>query len=84
MFGALSGPKSAFRAHRETFWTVAVTLPSGAVIVNSWNASRTANSGAIRFTNAAHNGTIAAGQSTEFGYQGTGTGTGVTPTCTAS
>ncbi|MGB3444849.1 MAG: endo-1,4-beta-xylanase [Actinophytocola sp.] len=65
-------------------WAVALTLPSGAVIVNSWNASRSANSGAIRFGNAAHNGAIAPGQSTEFGYQGTGTGTGVTPVCTAS
>jgi endo-1,4-beta-xylanase len=65
-------------------WTVAITLPSGAVVVNSWNANRSANSGAIQFANAAHNGGIAPGQYTEFGYQGTGTGTGVTPTCTAS
>ncbi|MBB4905526.1 endo-1,4-beta-xylanase [Actinophytocola algeriensis] len=65
-------------------WTVAITLPSGAVVVNSWNANRSANSGAIQFANAAHNGSIAPGQYAEFGYQGTGTGTGVTPTCTAS
>jgi endo-1,4-beta-xylanase len=65
-------------------WTVAVTLPSGAAVVNSWSSTRTGSSGAVQFANAAYNGSIAAGQSTEFGYQGTGTGTGVTPSCTAS
>ncbi len=65
-------------------WTVTITLPSGATIVNSWNVNRSANAGTIQFTNAAYNGSIAPGQSTEFGYQGTGTGTGVTPSCTAS
>jgi endo-1,4-beta-xylanase len=65
-------------------WTVALTLPSGASITSSWEANRSGNSGAIQFTNIAHNGSIAPGQWKEFGYQGTGTGTGVTPTCTAS
>lgn len=65
-------------------WTVTITLPSGASIVNSWNTNRSANAGTIQFANAAHNGSIAPGQSTEFGYQGTGTGTGVTPSCTVS
>ena len=62
-------------------WTATVTLPSGATIVNNWNSTRTGNSGAVRFTNATHNGAIAAGQWTEFGYQGTGTGSGATVTC---
>jgi endo-1,4-beta-xylanase len=65
-------------------WTVAITLPSGAAIVNSWSSTRTGSSGAVQFANATYNGAIAPGQSTEFGYQGTGTGTGVTPSCTAS
>lgn len=64
-------------------WTVSAALPSGASIVNSWEATRSANSGTVTFTNLAHNGAIAAGQSVEFGFQGTGTGTGVTPSCTA-
>ncbi len=64
-------------------WTATVTLPSGATIVNNWNANRSGNSGTIRFTNVTHNGSVAAGQSTEFGYQGTGTGTGATVTCAA-
>ena len=63
-------------------WTVGITFPSGATLVNSWNANRSGNSGAVQFTNDANNGSLAAGQTVEFGYQGTGTGTGVTPTCT--
>ncbi|WP_433533288.1 cellulose binding domain-containing protein [Micromonospora sp. CA-263727] len=63
-------------------WTVAMTLPSGASITNAWNADRSGNTGAVRFTNVSYNGAIAAGQSTEFGFQGTGTGAGMTPTCT--
>ena len=59
-------------------------LPSGAAVTNSWNANRTGTSGAVQFANASYNGRIAAGQSTEFGFQGTGTATGITPTCTAS
>jgi hypothetical protein len=66
-------------------WTVASTLPSGAVITNAWNANRSGNSGAVQFTNVGYNGTVPAGQYTEFGFQGTGTGTGTgtTVTCTA-
>ena len=64
-------------------WTVSAALPSGASIVNSWEATRSASSGTVSFTNLAHNGAIAAGRSVEFGFQGTGTGTGLTPTCTA-
>jgi hypothetical protein len=65
-------------------WTVGATLPSGASVTNHWNATRTGTSGAVQFANASYNGSVAAGQSTEFGFQGTGTGTGITPTCTAS
>ncbi|MFC6023828.1 endo-1,4-beta-xylanase [Plantactinospora solaniradicis] len=65
-------------------WSVGLTLPSGATVSNSWNSTATGTSGAVRFTNVSYNGRIAAGQSTEFGFQGTGTATGITPTCTAS
>jgi endo-1,4-beta-xylanase len=64
-------------------WTVTVTLPSGAAITSGWNANRTGNSGAVQFTNVGFNGSIASGQSVEFGYQGTGTGTGATTSCAA-
>ncbi|MEO3747844.1 PQQ-dependent sugar dehydrogenase [Plantactinospora sp. B5E13] len=65
-------------------WSVGMTLPSGATVTNAWNTQRSGNSGAVTFTNVSYNGRIAAGQSTEFGFQGTGTGSGMTPTCTAS
>ncbi|MDR7275313.1 endo-1,4-beta-xylanase [Catenuloplanes atrovinosus] len=65
-------------------WAVGVNLPAGATVTNTWNSTATGTSGAVRFTNAGHNGRIAAGQSTEFGFQGTGSATGITPTCTAS
>uniref|UniRef100_UPI0038B2C30D cellulose binding domain-containing protein n=1 Tax=Micromonospora acroterricola TaxID=2202421 RepID=UPI0038B2C30D len=65
-------------------WTVAMTLPAGASITNAWNVNRSGNSGTVQFTNVGHNGAVAPGQSTEFGYQGAGTGAGMTPTCSAT
>jgi hypothetical protein len=38
----------------------------------------------VQFTNVSWNGSVAAGQSTEFGFQGSGTGTGMTTNCTAA
>jgi cellulase/cellobiase CelA1 len=65
-------------------WTVTVTLPSGASITNAWNVNRSGNTGTVQFTNVGFNGSVAPGQSTEFGFQATGTGAGMTPTCAAS
>jgi endo-1,4-beta-xylanase len=65
-------------------WNVGLTLPSGATVTNAWNANRSGNSGALQFTNVSYNGRVNAGQYTEFGFQGTGTATGLTPVCTAS
>jgi hypothetical protein len=64
-------------------WTVTAPLPAGASITSAWNADRSGNTGTVQFTNLSHNAAIAAGQSVEFGFQGTGTGTGLTPTCAA-
>ncbi|WP_230568239.1 glycosyl hydrolase 115 family protein [Saccharothrix luteola] len=63
-------------------WTVTLTLPPGATVTNAWNAHRDGDTGTVRWTNASYNGRVAAGQSTEFGFQGTGVGTGLAPTCT--
>ncbi|MGI5214486.1 glucuronyl esterase domain-containing protein [Plantactinospora sp. CA-290183] len=65
-------------------WTVSLTLPSGASVTNAWNVIRSGNSGTVQFTNISSNGSIAPGQSTEFALQGAGTGTGLSPTCSAS
>jgi endo-1,4-beta-xylanase len=62
-------------------WTVSANLPAGATVTNGWNANRSGNTGAVQFTNVSYNGRLGAGQSTEFGFQGTGTATGLTATC---
>jgi hypothetical protein len=65
-------------------WNVTVTLPSGAAVTSTWNANRTGTGGTQQFTNVAYNGRLGAGQSTEFGFQGTGSGGAVTPACSSS
>jgi hypothetical protein len=65
-------------------WTVSMTLPAGATIVSTWSASASGTSGTVQFANVSYDGSIGAGQSTQFGHQGTGTATGLTPTCTAT
>jgi endo-1,4-beta-xylanase len=64
-------------------WTVALTLPGGAAVTNTWNATASGSSGAVSFTNVSYNGSVAAGAYTEFGFQGTGTGPSGTTSCTA-
>jgi hypothetical protein len=64
-------------------WTVGLTLPAGAAVTSTWNANRTGSGGAQQFTNVSYNGRLGAGQSTEFGFQGTGSSGTLTPTCGA-
>jgi endo-1,4-beta-xylanase len=65
-------------------WTVSVTLPSGSAITGVWSATNSTTSGSVSFRNVDYNGRIAAGGSTEFGFQGTGAGPGATASCTAA
>ncbi|MFY1694210.1 MULTISPECIES: endo-1,4-beta-xylanase [unclassified Solwaraspora] len=65
-------------------WAVTMTIPSGAAVTNTWNAQASGSTGSVRFANVSYNGRIGAGQSTEFGFQGTGSGSGMTPTCSSS
>jgi endo-1,4-beta-xylanase len=60
-------------------WAVTVVLPSGGAVTGVWNAT---NSGST-FRNVSYNAQIPAGGSTDFGFQGTGTGPTATPTCQA-
>ncbi len=62
-----------------TGWTVTVALPSGSAVTSTWSATNSGNT----FRNADYNGQLAAGASTEFGFQGTGTGPAAAPTCQA-
>ncbi|PTA48244.1 glycoside hydrolase family 6 protein [Micromonospora sp. RP3T] len=65
-------------------WTVTITLPGGAATTGVWSAQASGTSGTVRFTNVSYNGHVGAGQSTNFGFQGTGTGPGSTATCAAA
>jgi len=50
-------------------WTVTFTLPAGHTITGSWNTALTVNGQTVTARNASHNGTIAAGGNTAFGFQ---------------
>ncbi|SES36595.1 endo-1,4-beta-xylanase [Lentzea albida] len=64
-------------------WRVTTTLSNGTV-TSSWSSNRSGTSGTVTFTNVDYNGAVPAGQSTEFGFQGTGSGSGLNPTCAAT
>ena len=60
-------------------WRVSMTLPGGQA-TQVWNGQ---SSGGV-VSNAPWNGSLGAGQSTTFGFQGTGSGEGATVSCSAS
>ncbi|MGC4880324.1 PHB depolymerase family esterase [Micromonospora sp. DT43] len=64
-------------------WAVTIALPSGATVTNAWSADRSGNTGTTSWRNVSYNGQVGAGQSTEFGFQGTGTAGSLSPTCAA-
>jgi len=66
-----------------TGWQVTLVLPSGAAATTAWSATLSGSTGTVIATNVSYDGTLAAGQSTTFGFQGTGSPTGITATCTA-
>ncbi|MFI0898407.1 cellulose binding domain-containing protein [Streptomyces sp. NPDC020983] len=61
-------------------WKLGFTLPSGQTVTNAWNATVSPSSGAVSATNMAYNGSIPAGGSQSFGFQGTSTGSTAVPT----
>jgi endo-1,4-beta-xylanase len=65
-------------------WRVGLTLPSGTTITSLWSGTASGSSGNVTVSNASYNGSLNAGQSTVFGFQGAGSGTGVAATCTAA
>jgi poly(hydroxyalkanoate) depolymerase family esterase len=63
-------------------WTVRLSLPSGTTITNVWNGTRIDGT---TMSNVSWNGRLLAGQTAEFGFQGTGSATGIGVTsCTSS
>jgi acetylxylan esterase len=65
-------------------WRVTLNLPAATSIVNIWNGSAVGTTGSVVVTNMPYNGTVSAGGSTEFGFQGGGSGSGVTVSCAAT
>ncbi len=67
-----------------TGWTVRWTFPAGTV-TQSWNTVLTLNGSAVTAANVDHNGSLAAGASTTFGFIGSAPAATAnpTPTCTA-
>jgi len=60
-------------------WALGFTLPGGQSITSSWSATVTGTSGAITARNLSYNGSIPAGGSTSFGFQGTYSGSFAAP-----
>ncbi|MER6673434.1 cellulose binding domain-containing protein [Streptomyces sp. NPDC000983] len=60
-------------------WQLGFTLPSGQRVTGAWNATLSANSGALVASPVAHNARIAPGTSQNFGFQGTYSGTFAEP-----
>ena len=88
--GGLQGEVTVRAGARPlTGWTVTLTFPTGYGVSQVWNADTTANGQVLVARNLAWNGSVAAGQSTSFGFIGTAPATGSptgtpTLTCTAS
>jgi chitodextrinase len=53
-----------------TNWTVTFTLPAGHTLTGSWNATITTSGQTVTARSVSHNGTLAPGAGTSFGFQG--------------
>lgn len=58
-------------------WTVALTLPGGETITQTWNATLTQTGGSAAAVNLSWNGSLPAGASTTFGFLASFTGSSV-------
>jgi mannan endo-1,4-beta-mannosidase len=65
-------------------WKVTWTYANGQTITSGWNANVTQSGSSVTATNASYNGSISAGASTSFGFQGTWSGTNAVPTLTCT
>jgi lysophospholipase L1-like esterase len=60
-------------------WTLGWTLGSGQGITQAWNATVTVAGSAVTATNASYNGSVGAGASVSFGFNGSHTGSNPVP-----
>jgi hypothetical protein len=65
-------------------WKVTWTYANGQTVTNAWNANATQSGSSVSATNESYNGSLAAGASTSFGFQGNWSGTNAVPTLTCS
>jgi hypothetical protein len=65
-------------------WQVSWTFGGNQKITNMWNATPTQSGASVTAVNMPYNGTIQPGQSTQFGFQATYSGTNTNPTLSAS
>ena len=65
-------------------WSIQLNFENAVDYVSGWNADFAINDNTFTATNKEYNGTLAVGQSTSFGMQGSYSGSLVTPTCTAN
>ncbi|NUP53450.1 MAG: alpha-L-arabinofuranosidase [Catenulispora sp.] len=61
-------------------WTVTWTWPGDQKVTSPWNAAVTQSGTSVTATNLSYNGTVAAGGSTSFGFQGTWSANNASPT----
>ncbi|GIF15209.1 GH12 family glycosyl hydrolase domain-containing protein [Actinoplanes teichomyceticus] len=60
-------------------WTLGFALPSGQSVTSVWGATLSGTSGAVTARNVSYNGSIPAGGSTTFGFQGAYSGSFTAP-----
>jgi mannan endo-1,4-beta-mannosidase len=62
------------------------TYANGQTITSSWSATVTTSGSGVTATNVSYNGRLSGGTTTQFGFNGTWTGTNSVPTlaCTAT
>lgn len=68
-----------------TGWRVSLTWPDGQRVTNVWNAGATSSGSVTTASNLSYNGSLAAGATTTFGFNGSWSGSNGSPalTCTA-
>ena len=62
-----------------TGWTVSWSFAAGQTVTQLWNGSFTQSGSQVSVTNAAYNGSLATGGSTNFGFNGSWTGSNPDP-----
>jgi predicted carbohydrate-binding protein with CBM5 and CBM33 domain len=65
-------------------WTVTLTYPGSATVQQVWNATANVSGNRVTATNAAYNGAVPAGGSTNFGFLASGSPATPTIACTAT